>query len=171
LVYYQAPLDSALKYEILPKDDPITENTPSPATLVLIEDNAGDVYLLRHALDQHRREYYLKVLRDGEEAMAFCEQCGRDDEPKPCVMVLDLHLPKYDGLSVLREIRGSPALVHVKVVAWTTVGSPAEEREVRELGVRLYRAKPLELDEWFTLAGEILDICHEHLDPGHLRHA
>lgn len=121
------------------------------------------MFLLREGLDQNRREYVLKVLRDGAEAIEFCEECGREGEAKPCVVVLDLHLPKYDGTAVLREIRGNPALAHVRVVVWTTVGSPAEERAIRELGVRLYRAKPIELDEWIRLAGEILDICDEHL--------
>jgi|HubBroStandDraft_5_1064220.scaffolds.fasta_scaffold47363_3 CheY-like chemotaxis protein len=139
------------------------ENSPKPATIVVIEDNLGDVILLREGLNHHRREYVMKVLRDGEEAIEFCGECGRDGEAKPCVMVLDLHLPKYDGTAVLREIRGNPALAHVRVVVWTTIASPTEEREIRELGVRLYRNKPLELDEWITLAGEILDICHEHL--------
>ena len=145
--------------------------TLHPATIVVIDDNLGDVFLLREALDRTKREYVLKVLRDGEEAMEFCEACGRDGEAKPCVMVLDLHLPKYDGTAVLREIRGNPALAHVRVVVWTTVASPSEERQIRELGVRLYRAKPNELDEWLTLAGEILDICNEHLQPGYLPHA
>jgi CheY-like chemotaxis protein len=129
----------------------------------VIEDNLGDVILLREGLNQHRREYEMKVLRDGAEAMEFCEECGNDGEAKPCVMVLDL--PKYDGRAVLREIRGNPALAHVRVVVWTTIASPSEEREICELGVRLYRAKPLRLDEWITLAGEILDICEEHLKP------
>jgi CheY-like chemotaxis protein len=141
------------------------EVKPSPATILVIEDNLGDVILLREALDHHQREYVLKVLRDGAEAMEFCKECGRYGEAKPCVMVLDLHLPKYDGLAVLKQIRGNPALAHVRVVVWTTAASPTEEREIRQLGVRLYRAKPLELDAWITLAGEILDICHEHRNP------
>jgi CheY-like chemotaxis protein len=144
------------------------ETPPTPATIVVIEDNLGDVFLLREALNQNGREYVLKVLRDGAEAMEFCEECGTDGEPKPCVMVLDLHLPKYDGTTVLREIRGNPALAHVRVVVWTTVGSPTEEQEISELGVRLYRAKPLHFEEWITLAGEILDICHEHLNPARI---
>ena len=139
------------------------ENSPKPATIVVIEDNLGDVFLLREGLNHHHREYVMKVLQDGEEAMEFCGECGRDGEVKPCVMVLDLHLPKYDGTAVLRAIRGNPALAHVRVVVWTTLASPSEERAIRELGVRLYRAKPSELGEWITLAGEILDICHEHL--------
>ena len=130
------------------------EVKPAPATIVVIEDNSGDILLLRDALDQHQAEYVMKVLRDGAEAMEFCETCGRDSEGKPCVIVLDLHLPKYNGTAVLREIHKNPALAHVRVVVWTTFASPAEEREIRELGVRLYRAKPLELDEWITLAGE-----------------
>jgi CheY-like chemotaxis protein len=135
----------------------------TPATILVIEDNLGDVFLLREALNQQPREYVLKVLLDGAEAMEFCEECGRGGEAKPCVMVLDLHLPKYDGRAVLREIRSNPALAHVHVVVWTTMASPSEEREIHELGVRLYRSKPFVLEEWITLAGEILDICHEHL--------
>lgn len=139
------------------------EVKPTPATIVVIEDNLGDVFILREALNQHGREYVLKVLQDGEEAMEFCEECGRYGETKPCVMVLDLHLPKYDGLAVLKEIRNNPALSHVRVVVWTTAGSPTEEREVRHLGVQLYRTKPNVLDEWFPLAGEILDLCEKHV--------
>ena len=141
------------------------ETPPTPATIVVIDDNLGDVILLREGLDQHHREYVMKVLRDGEEAMEFCEVCGKDGEAKPCVMLLDLHLPKYDGTAVLREIRRNPALAHVHIVVWTTVVNPSEEREIRELGVRLYRAKPLRLEGWITLAGEILDVCEEHLKP------
>jgi CheY-like chemotaxis protein len=144
------------------------ETRPAPATIILIEDNPSDVMLLREGLNQHLREYEMRVLSDGAEAMEFCEECGRDGEARPCVMVLDLHLPKYDGRAVLGGIRSNPALAHVRVVVWTTVVSPSEEREIREIGVRLYRAKPLLLDGWITLAGEILDICDERTSAGFL---
>jgi CheY-like chemotaxis protein len=77
------------------------------------------------------------------------------------VIVLDLHLPKLDGATVLKAIRQEPALAFVHVVALTTLASPKDEREVRELGVRLYRAKPTLVEEWIKLAGEILEVCRE----------
>jgi len=135
---------------------------PSPAKIVMIEDNSADVFLLRHALDQHAELYLLDVLRDGEEAIEFVtRQRAAGSAAEPCVIVLDLHLPKHDGTTVLKAIRQEPALAFVHVVALTTLASPRDEQEVRDLGVRLYRAKPTLVEEWIKLAGEILEICKE----------
>jgi len=134
----------------------------SPAKIVVVEDNSADVFLLRHALDQHDEEYILEVLDDGEEAIEFVNrQRSTGDDAEPCVIVLDLHLPKQDGTAVLKVIRQEPALAMVQVVALTTLASPKDEQEVRDLGVRLYRAKPTLVEEWIMLAGEILEICRE----------
>jgi CheY-like chemotaxis protein len=141
----------------------LSSKNPSPAKIVMVEDNAADVFLLRHALDQHPEKYILEVLRDGEEAIEFVTRhrsAGRNAEP--CVIVLDLHLPKHDGTAVLKVIKQEPVLAMVHVVALTTLASPKDEQEVRELGVRLYRAKPTLVEEWIKLAGEILEICREH---------
>jgi CheY-like chemotaxis protein len=136
--------------------------TGSPARILVVEDNQADVFLLRHALDEHQAAYQLEVLRDGGEALQFIDQqriLARD--PTPCAIVLDLHLPKHDGASVLKAMRDEPTLAHIHVVALTSFASPTEEKEVRELGIRLYRAKPTDLDEWTRLAGDILAICNE----------
>jgi chemotaxis family two-component system response regulator Rcp1 len=134
----------------------------SAAKIVVVEDNSADVFLLRHALDQHKNEYRLEVLRDGEEAIDFVNrQRVLGPHTEPCVIVLDLHLPKHDGTAVLKVIKQEPALALVHVVALTTLASPKDEQEVRDLGVRLYKAKPSLVEEWIKLAGEILDICHE----------
>jgi CheY-like chemotaxis protein len=134
----------------------------NPIRIVVIEDNSADVFLLRHALDQHDETYVLDVLRDGEEAIEFVNRRRFEgDDIEPCVIVLDLHLPKHDGTAVLKHIKQEPALALVHVVALTTVASPKDEQEVRDLGVRLYRAKPTLIEEWVRLAGEILEICHE----------
>lgn len=134
----------------------------SPAKILVVEDNSADVFLLRHALDAHGEDYVLEVLRDGGEAIEFVErQRGAGATPEPCLIVLDLHLPKHDGAAVLKAIRQEPALAHLDVMALTTLASPEEEQEVRKLGVRLYRAKPLRVEEWIALAGEMLQICRE----------
>lgn len=134
----------------------------NPAKIVMVEDNAADVFLLRHALDQHSEHYILDVLRDGEEAIAFVtHQRSAGPDAEPCVIVLDLHLPKHDGTAVLKTIRREPALATVHVVALTTIASPKDEQEIRDLGVRLYRSKPTLVEEWIKLAGEILRICKE----------
>ena len=127
-----------------------------------MEDNPADVHLLRLALDQHGEDYRIDLLRDGEEAIRFVRQQRLlPAEPEPCVIILDLHLPRHDGKAVLQAIRKEPAIAHVHVVALSSMPSPDDELEVHRLGVRLCRAKPTELDEWLALAAQILAICRE----------
>ena len=141
----------------------VTDTRKNSTRIVVVEDNRADIYLLRHALNQHQEdEYELEVHHDGAEAIRFIER-ERDNpaEPGPCVIVLDLHLPKQDGCTVLEAIRQDPVLANVHVVALTSLASPSEELQVQALGVRLYRTKPIGLEDWIELAGEILAICRE----------
>jgi CheY-like chemotaxis protein len=126
-----------------------------------VEDNPGDILLLRLALAQHEPDYILEILRDGAEAIRFMNDHCHATEPEPCVIVLDWHLPKHDGNLVLQSIRDTPGISHVRVVALASLVSPKEEMEMERLGVRLFRRKPSDLDGWHRLAGEILQICHE----------
>src|ERR1700733_14073824 len=140
----------------------MTKAKQTPSRILVVEDNQADVFLLRHALNEHAQDYQLEVLRDGAEAILFVQQQRTlAIEPNPCAIVLDLHLPKHDGAAVLTAIRREPTLAHIHCVALPSFASPAEEREVRNLGIRLYRSKPTDLDGWIDLAGEILEICHE----------
>ena len=141
----------------------MSSKNPSPAKIVVVEDNSADVFLLRHAFDQLDTDYVMEVLRDGEEAIDFVSRQRSDQEEEPCVIVLDLHLPKHEGTAVLKVIKQEPALASVHVVALTTLASPKDEQEVRQLGVRLYKAKPTLVEEWIKLAGEILEICREQI--------
>jgi CheY-like chemotaxis protein len=139
----------------------------TPARILVVEDNQADVFLLRHALDEHKDEYQLEILSDGAQALLFIQQQRTAaHDPNPCAIVLDLHLPKHDGASVLKAIREEPTLAHIHVVALTSLASPVEENEVRKLGIRLYRAKPTDLDAWIELAGEILALCREPAGVG-----
>jgi len=132
------------------------------ARILVIEDSRADIFLLRHALDQHHEVYEIEVLRDGAEALGFiAAQRESHLDPQPCVIVLDLHLPKHDGVTVLEAIKRAPALLHIHVIALTSFASPHDEAEVRALGVRRYCEKPSELDGWIALAADILAICRE----------
>ena len=134
-----------------------------PHRLLLIEDNLADTVLLRQALDEQEDAYVLEVLPDGETALQYVrEKCGRQS-PEPCLIILDLHLPRYDGSTVLRAIRSEPELSHVAVAVVTASISPQEEAEVLALGVRLYRRKPMSYDDTLELARELIEICREPL--------
>jgi CheY-like chemotaxis protein len=126
--------------------------------IVAIEDNPADYALLREALTAHGEPFSLEVLPDGESAIRYVREQGRDSA-QPCLFVLDLHLPPYNGAIILREIRGNPDLAHVSVAVLTTIASPQEQAEVMALGVSLYRNKPMTWDDTVTLAGELIELC------------
>ena len=140
------------------------DTTRKPARIVVIEDNPGDVHLFREAFDQVGEPYQLEVLSDGAAALRFLEDQRRreDEEPDPCLIVLDVQLPKYDGIAVLTAIRQDPNLSHLKVAVVSTITSPQQEAEILRLGVHLLRRKPISLEEFLDLGRELIALCHEH---------
>jgi CheY-like chemotaxis protein len=137
---------------------------PKPPRILIIEDNAADVSLLRTALDRQGVVYDLQLLNDGEAALRFVEE-HRDGTraPDPCVILLDLHIPKYDGLEVLAAIKREPVLAHIHVVVMSGLASPREQAAILAYG-GLYRQKPFRWDDCLALAAEILAICKSHLE-------
>ncbi len=142
-----------------------TGGSDKTAHILVIEDNPGDITLLRFALDQQGEAFELRVLRDGAEALDFIheQRSSSREDPKPCVIVLDLHLPKHDGLTVLAAIKQTPALAHIHIAVLTSAASPKEEAEARDSGIRFYREKPSDLEEFIEVAQRILEICNEPL--------
>src|SRR5216683_2131574 len=112
-----------------------------PAKILIIDDNEADILLLRNALDQQGEDYELEILIDGEEALRFVrENRTAIREPHPCVILLDLHLPRYDGMAILRAIREAPALEHIQVLILSGLATPQQEIEITSLG-GVYRRK------------------------------
>lgn len=132
---------------------------PAPHRIIVIEDNTSDVQLLRHAFDELAEPYILEVLLDGEAAIDYVRKYCREDNPEPCLIVLDLHLPRYDGIEVLRRIKASGVLSLVSVAVLTSGSSPEEYRKVLELGVSLYCQKPLNWDGFVNLACDLFALC------------
>jgi CheY-like chemotaxis protein len=128
-------------------------------TILVIEDNPAEVVILRHALNHLQEEYLLQVLSDGEAALQFVqERHAGDREPEPCVILLDLYLPKYDGLAVLEAIRKQPALFHVQVMVLSGFTNPKDQQRIQNMGA-FYREKPSTLPLYIELAAEILALC------------
>src|SRR5579859_603995 len=126
--------------------------------ILIVDDNESDVFLLRNALDERGEDYDLIVMEDGEQAIHFVNQIKRTLTTEPCVILLDLHLPKRDGLEVLRAIRNEPAVSHVHVVLVTSTASPKEAADVRAAGAEL-RVKPSKISEFGRLAADLIEIC------------
>ena len=130
------------------------------AKILVIEDNLPDVEILRFALKEHGEPFELEILNDGEAALQFVREIESGVRAaEPCVILLDLHLPKQDGLTVLDAIREAPALRDIKVMVLTGGGtSPKKQDEIVARGAVL-RQKPADLSEFATLSREILDLC------------
>ena len=115
--------------------------------------------MLRLGLDLTGEEYQLDVISDGEQAMRFVDEHRTGNrEEHPCVILMDLHLPRYGGLEILQAIRRTPPLAHIQVVVLTSLASPSEEREIRELG-GVCLLKPSDFTCYSKLAREVMEIC------------
>jgi CheY-like chemotaxis protein len=134
-------------------------NRMSILKLLFIEDNPADVTILRYSIECHGEECHIEVLPDGAAALQFVRdhRSGRR-KPDMCVILLDLHIPKYDGLEILQAIAEAPVLAHIRVVVMSAVASPAEQQVIVELGA-VFRKKPSSLDENIELGRELIAIC------------
>jgi two-component system response regulator len=128
--------------------------TDNIVEILLVEDNANDVELALRALKKNNLTNRIHVVRDGAEALEFilCTGAyeGRSHETsrQPKVILLDLKLPKVDGLEVLRRIKSDEKTRAIPVVMMT---SSREERDVVEsyrLGVNSYIVKPVDFDQF-----------------------
>lgn len=139
----------------------------SPSSVILlVDDDPHDVFFLRRALQQAGVRRPLRVVRDGEEAVHYLQGFGpyadRDRHPLPCLVLLDVKLPKRSGLEVLRWLRGRPDLKDLPALMVSSSGEPRDLEEAAAYGVEAYRVKPVAFDELVRLAREIRDEADEH---------
>ena len=120
--------------------------------ILLVEDNADDVELTLHALHQERLANHIEVVRDGEEALDFLFCRGpyahRSFEQAPRVVLLDLKLPKVDGMEVLREIKKDPRTRAIPVVILTASREEPDMANGYHLGANGYVQKPVDFDNF-----------------------
>jgi chemotaxis family two-component system response regulator Rcp1 len=126
--------------------------------ILLVEDNPADVRLTREVLENGDGSTRLRVVRDGEEAMAFLRREGEfADCSRPNLVLLDLNLPKKDGREVLQELKGDSELCRIPVVVLTTSAAEADISRSYELHANCFITKPLDLDEFFSVVQSIKD--------------
>jgi CheY-like chemotaxis protein len=127
-----------------------------PFEILLIEDDPGDVELLRTALEDSILKMNLHVVQEGTQAMDFLHRTGPcSDVPKPDLILLDLNLPGKDGLQTLEEIKSDYTLKMIPVIVMT--GSTANEDILKtyRLGANCYVTKPIDLNQFLKFVQSI----------------
>ena len=134
-------------------------NKTNEVQILLVEDNPRDIELTVRALKKHNLANKLHVVKDGAEALEFIFATGayadRKIENAPKVILLDLKLPKVDGLEVLRKVRSDERTKYIPVVVVT---SSQEERDIVEsykLGANSFVTKPVEFENFAQAVAEL----------------
>jgi CheY-like chemotaxis protein len=127
-----------------------TQNHP----ILLIEDNPMDVDLTRRAFTRRKVINAIEVARDGEEAIDYIHRWELG-EPWPVVILLDINLPKVNGLEVLRELKTHPMLQKIPVIVLTSSGEDRDIQKAYELGANSYIVKPVDFEKFVDVAAQI----------------
>jgi CheY-like chemotaxis protein len=135
----------------------------SPVSILVVEDNRVDATLVRYALNNVKDwAVELQFVEDGEQALQFLAKQNRYAEAgTPDLVILDLNLPKRDGVEVLQTMREDPSLISVKVIVLSSSPVDVIERRVRNVDIEPSSCftKPVGLDEVIQL-GEKIRECY-----------
>ena len=126
-----------------------------PAVILLAEDDRGDQELTRRALEEGKIRNELRVVEDGEEALAYLFRRGKYKDPatspKPDLLLLDLNLPRVDGRQVLEKVRSDSKLRRMAVVVLTTSRQEEDILRSYELGCNSFITKPVGMDQFIQV--------------------
>lgn len=131
----------------------------SAIEILLVEDNLNDVELTLHALKKNHIKNPVEVVHDGAEALDFIFCRGlyahRDPQDKPRLILLDLKLPKVDGLEVLRVLKSTEETRDIPVVVLTSSREEIDIYKSYQLGVNSYIVKPVDLEQFVQATGQL----------------
>ncbi len=125
----------------------------NPIEILLVEDNPGDVRLIKEVFKDAKIYNTMKIAYDGEAAMEILRNDGNASFPD--LILLDLNLPKKDGREVLREIKGDDCLKCIPVVILTTSNAEEDLIETYKMNANCYITKPVDLDQFINVVKSI----------------
>jgi len=132
-----------------------TTSEGKPAIILLVEDNRADQELTRRALEEGKIRNELRIVEDGEEALAYLFRTGKYKDPatspKPDLLLLDLNLPRVDGREVLEQVRADAKLRRMAVVVLTTSRQEQDILRSYEVGCNSFITKPVDLDQFIRV--------------------
>ena len=124
-----------------------------PARIFIVEDYAPDVFLFQKALHENQVEFELTRFEDGEQAMQALQRRGPDALEIPDLIILDLNVPKIDGMDVLRAIRKDPTMAKVPIAILTSSGALQDKVEAIASGADRFITKPVDLRSFVATVG------------------
>jgi chemotaxis family two-component system response regulator Rcp1 len=132
--------------------NPNSGSKPGVLKILLVEDNPGDVRLMREALRDGLLRSDLQVVENGEEALAYLHQTGAfAGASRPDLIFLDLNLPKKDGREVLQEVKQDESLRRIPIVVLTTSEAERDILHAYDLHANCYVKKPVDLDQFLAV--------------------
>ncbi|HDQ03066.1 MAG TPA: response regulator [Deltaproteobacteria bacterium] len=133
-------------------------NKNKSVNILLIEDNPGDVTLIKQAFGEGKYLDSFIVLTDGESAISFLRKEGQYiTTPRPDLILLDLNMPRKDGRDVLAEVKTNPALKHIPVIILTSSESQQDITHAYNMQANCYITKPFDLNQYFKVVKLIED--------------
>lgn len=127
---------------------------PKNRPILLVEDNPTDLDLTRRAFARHPLANPIQVARDGEEVLAMIPR-WEAGEPLPLVILMDLKLPRVNGLEVLRQLRARPLTQSLPVVLLTSSDEDRDIQTAYQLHANSYIVKPVNFDKFLEVAAQI----------------
>jgi CheY-like chemotaxis protein len=132
-----------------------TKDGAKPVRILVVEDNAGDVYLVKKTLEERRIHFELICYADGEQAIRALEQ---EDMVLPDLILVDLNLPRREGFEVLQMIRSKPSMLGVPVGILTSSNAAKDRHRVALAGRgERYIHKPTMLEEFLEQVGQAIE--------------
>ena len=142
------------------------QSSPRSAVILVVEDEPNDVILLERAFKEARVTLPIRVARDGQEAIDYLSASGHYQDrgrfPMPCLVVLDLKMPRKNGLEVLEWLRGREGLKDLPVFMVTSSNDTGDKQAAQLHGVEAYRVKPASLEDLVRIAEEIRTEAEDH---------
>jgi CheY-like chemotaxis protein len=134
---------------------------PSPSgklEILLVEDNPGDVRLIVETLKEGRRDYNINIVKDGEEAINYMQRTGNYRQAiRPDIVLLDLKLPKKDGIEVLKVVKTADELKQIPVIVLTSSNAEEDILNAYRNHANCYITKPIDLDKFVVTIQSIED--------------
>lgn len=126
-----------------------SRNGKEKPRILLVEDNPGDIRLTQEALKESQMDVHLDVVTDGEQAIDFLMKRQRFAEAvRPHLILLDLNLPKKNGIEVLKEIKVDESLKKIPVIVLTTSDADHDINKAYSLHANCYILKPVDFDDF-----------------------